>query len=96
MSELERQDPQPGEMVFFHHGEDAAWWPALVLEVTQTTPVAPHTPPTVMIEGQRVEVAVPPPAEETVAHLQVFRPRGNMWFRSTEGDGVGQWRRNHG
>lgn len=88
-------DPGPGEIVFYHHGEDAQHWPALVLEVTHSTPAAPHTPPSVVIDGQRVDIPVPPPAAQTMAYLQVFRPRGNTWVRSAAGDGVGQWRRNY-
>lgn len=84
--------PTPGEIVLYHHGEDAAWWPAMVLEVTSSIPVQPQTPPTVVIGMETVSLPMAPPTEETLVYLQVFRPRGNLWSRCTEGEGPGQWK----
>jgi hypothetical protein len=72
--------PQPPEFVRFFHAEDGRHYPALVLEeadVMGPEPVAEDQPA--------------PLPKEVVLHLQVFRPRGNMWVRAIHGKEHGQW-----
>jgi len=90
--EMPEPHPLVGTTVLYFHPLDWQYWPAVILDVGAARVTIEQAPEYIIVDGERKRIEVPPLPQDTEYYLQVLRPRGNDWVRTTHGDGPGEWR----